>query len=82
MERGARETRGVMKRTSIEIPEVDRAHMRTEKASGSYPWVRMTPWRRAWRPTSVLLPRKSHRQRSLVGYSSLGLKASGITKVT
>ena len=27
------------------------------------------PWRREWEPTSVYLPRKSHGQRSLVGYS-------------
>ena len=27
------------------------------------------PWRRAWQPTPAFLPRKSHGQRSLVGYS-------------
>ena len=27
------------------------------------------PWRRKWQPTLVLLPGKSHGQRSLVGYS-------------
>ena len=27
------------------------------------------PWRRKWQPTPVLLPQKSHGQRSLVGYS-------------
>ena len=27
------------------------------------------PWRRAWQPTPVLLPGKSHGWRSLVGYS-------------
>ena len=48
MERDARETRGLMERTNIEIPEVDGAHVRTEKTSGSYPWVRMIPWRWAW----------------------------------
>ena len=32
-------------------------------------WVRKTPWRRKWQPTPVLLPGKSHGQRSLVGYS-------------
>ena len=31
------------------------------------PWVRKTPWRRAWQPTPVLLPGESHGQRSLVG---------------
>jgi len=33
------------------------------------PWVRKIPWRRAWQPTPVFLPGKSHGQRSLVGYS-------------
>ena len=29
------------------------------------PWVRKTPWRRAWQPTPVFLPGESHWQRSL-----------------
>ena len=33
------------------------------------PWVRKIPWRRKWRPTPVFLPRRSHGQRSLAGYS-------------
>jgi len=32
------------------------------------------PWRRKWQPTPVFLPGKSHRQRSLVGYSLCGHK--------
>ena len=32
-------------------------------------WVRKISWRRKWQPTPVLLPGKSHGQRSLVGYS-------------
>ena len=31
--------------------------------------VKKIPWRRKWQPTPVLLPGKSHGQRSLVGYS-------------
>jgi len=27
------------------------------------------PWRRAWQPTPVFLPRESHGQRRVVGYS-------------
>ena len=38
------------------------------------PWVRKIPWRRKWQPTPVFLPGKSHGQRSLVGYSTWGLK--------
>ena len=34
------------------------------------PWVEKIPWRRAWQPTPVFLPRKSHGHRSLVGCSS------------
>ena len=32
----------------------------------------MTLWRRKWQPTPVFLPGKSHRQRSLAGYSPRG----------
>ena len=30
-------------------------------------WVGKIPWRRAWQPTPVFLPRESHGQRSLAG---------------
>ena len=40
------------------------------------PWVGKIPWRRAWQPTPVFLPGKSHGQRSLVGYSLWGHKKS------
>ena len=33
------------------------------------PLVRNIPWRRAWQPSPVFLPRESHGQRSLVGYT-------------
>ena len=33
------------------------------------PWVRKIPWMRAWQSTPVFLPRESHGQRNLVGYS-------------
>ena len=33
------------------------------------PWVGKIPWRRKWQRTPVLLPRKFHGWRSLVGYS-------------
>ena len=38
------------------------------------------PWRRKWQPTPVLLPGKSHGQRSLVGYSLWGRKESDTTE--
>ena len=36
------------------------------------PWVGNIPWRRKWWPTPILLPEKTHGQRSLAGYSSQG----------
>ena len=33
------------------------------------PWVEKIPWSRKWQPLPVFLPRKSHWQRSLAGYS-------------
>ena len=36
---------------------------------GFDPWVRKIPWRRKLQPTPVLLPGKSHGQRSLAGSS-------------
>ena len=39
-------------------------------------WVGKIPWRREQLPTSVFLPGEFHGQRSLVGYSPLGLKES------
>ena len=49
---------------------------------GFDPWVRKIPWRRAWQPTLVFLPRESHGQRSLVGYSPWDQKESDTTEVT
>ena len=41
---------------------------------GFDPWVGKILWKRTWPPTPVLLPGKSHGQRSLVGYSPWGCK--------
>ena len=41
----------------------------TVQETGFDPWIRKIPWRREWLLTPVFLPRKSHGQRSLVGYS-------------
>jgi len=38
------------------------------------------PWRRAWQPTPVFLPGKSHGQRSLVGCSPWGCKELDMTE--
>ena len=44
--------------------------------------IRKIPWRSKWQPNSVLLPGKSHGQRSLVGYGPQGCKESDRTEVT
>ena len=47
---------------------------------GLIPWLGRSPWRREWQLTTVLLPGKSHVQRSLVGYSPWGCKESDTTE--
>ena len=47
---------------------------------GFDPRVGKIPWRRKWESTPVLLPGKSHGQRSLVGYSPWGHKVSDMTE--
>ena len=47
---------------------------------GFEPWVGKIPWRRKWQSTPVLLPGKSHGQKSLVGYSLWGCKESDTTE--
>ena len=47
---------------------------------GFNPWVGKIPWRRKWQSTPVLLPGKSHGQRSPVGYSPWGGKESNMTE--
>ena len=44
------------------------------------PWVRKIPWGRKWQPTPVFLPRESHGQRSLSGYSLWRRKESDTTE--
>ena len=44
------------------------------------PWVGKIPWRRKWQPTPILLPGKSHGQRSLIGYSPWGHKELDTTE--
>ena len=46
------------------------------------PWAKKIPWRSKWQPTPVLLPGKSHGQRSLAGYSPKGHKQSDETEHT
>ena len=41
------------------------------------PWVRKIPWRKKYQPAPVVLPGKSHGQKSLVGYSPWGRRRVG-----
>ena len=47
---------------------------------GFDPWVGKIPWRRKWQPTPVLLPGKSHGQRSLAGCSPWDRKGLDTTE--
>ena len=52
-----------------------------EMSSLSKYYIPMYPyWRRQWQPTPVLLPGKSHGQRSLVDCSPWGLEESDMTE--
>ena len=46
------------------------------------PWVRKSPWRRAWQSTPVFLTGESHAQRSLASYSPWVRKESDMTEAT
>ena len=45
-------------------------------------WVGKIPWRRKCQPTLVFLPKKSHGQRSLGGYSLWGPKESQLKQLS
>ena len=47
---------------------------------GFKPWAGKIPWRGKWQSTPVLLPGKSHGQRSLVRYSLWGRQESDMTE--
>ena len=49
---------------------------------GFEPWVGKIPWRRKWQSTAVFLPRESHGQRYLAGYSLWGCKESNTEQLT
>ena len=58
----------LVERTSL-VAQMVKASAYNAGDLGSIPVLGRFPWRRKWQPTPVLLPRKSHGQRSLVGYS-------------
>ena len=52
------------------------------RSHGFNPWTGKNPWRRKRQLTPVFLPGKSHGERSLVGYSSVGFLTVGHDWVT
>ena len=62
--------------SAVKNPPADRSC----RKQGFDPWVRKILWRRAWEPTLVFLPRESHGQRSLAGYSPRGCKELDVTE--
>ena len=71
-------TKGFPGGASGKEPTCNAEHMRP----GFDPWVGTIPWRREWQPIPVFLPRESHGQRSLVGYSPWSYKESDTTETT
>ena len=69
-----------VKRLPAMLPQADLQTQADPGRPGFNPLVGKIPWRRKWQPTPVLLPGKSHGQRSLVGYSSWGHKESDMTE--
>ena len=59
-----------------------RLKCRSHRECGFDLWVEKIPWKSAWQPTPILLPRESHGQRSLAGYSPKGHKESDTTEAT
>ena len=53
---------------------------RSCKRNGFDPWIGKIPWSRKWQPSPVFLLGKFLGQRSLVGYSPWGSKASDTTE--
>ena len=62
----------------LPFPSLGHPLVHINEVSFMYSWE--GPWRKKWQPTPVFLPRESHGQRSLVGYSPWGCKESDTTE--
>ena len=60
--------------------EVSTCQYKNCRRCGFDSWIEKIPWRRKWQATPVFLPVKSHRKRSLAGYSPWGPKELDRTK--
>ena len=56
--------------------------MQETQESGFELWIRKIPWRRAWQPTPIFLPGKSHGERGLAGYGPWVCKELDMTEAT
>ena len=67
----------------LQYGSMGRVHLqcRRHRRCSFNPWVKKIPWRRKWQLIPVLLPEKSHGQRSLVGYSPNSPKESDVTEL-
>ena len=73
--------RGAWQATLHEVAkELDRTEQQKNKNNKVYRLTQPINQRRRWHPTPVLLPTKSHGQRSLVGCSPWGRKESDTTE--
>ena len=77
---GGSQGRGYMYIDSASLVAQMLKHLSAVRETWFDPWVRKIPWRSKWQPSPVLLPGKSHRRRSLVGYSPWGCKESDTTE--
>ena len=50
---------------------------RRSKRRGFDPWVRKTPWRKAWQPIPLFLPGESHGQEEPAGLQPMGSQRVG-----
>ena len=64
------------RKNAVKKPPESASHGRRHGRHGFDPWVEKIPWGRAWQPTPVFSPGKSHGQRSLEGYSPWGCRVT------
>ena len=63
---------GISGGSVVKYPPAMRETIYDSGDAGSIPGSGRFPWRREWQPTPVFLPKKSHGQGSLTGYSPWG----------
>ena len=72
----------ISKRCQMSTKQLILLETSNDSHAGGSGSIRKIPWMRKWHPTPVLLPGKSHGQRSLVGCSPWGREESDTTEAT